>query len=78
MEKESGAAGVLLLADLSRLFVMAQECWLDATVVRQGALAKRDQELAETAAGHLEETAAQAKWLKTRIKTTAPQVLAVE
>src|SRR4029450_9473884 len=27
-----------LLGDLSRLFVLAQECWIDATILRQGAL----------------------------------------
>lgn len=67
-----------LLGDLSRLFVLAQECWIDATILRQGALAERDEELLEVAEDCLQETAGQAKWLKTKIKTTAPQWLTVE
>jgi ferredoxin-nitrate reductase len=70
--------GPRLLADLSRLFVLAQECWIDGTVVRQAALAKRDKELISTISTCLEETSTQVKWLQTRIKTTAPQALTIE
>jgi hypothetical protein len=58
--------------------VRVQEAWIHATVVRQAALAKRDREALAAADAWLEEAARQAKWLKTRIKTTAPQALAVE
>jgi hypothetical protein len=67
-----------LLSDLSRLFVLAQECWIDATILRQGALAERDEELLEVADDCLQATAGQTKWLRTKIKTTAPQWLTVE
>lgn len=67
-----------LLGDLSRLFVLAQECWIDATILRQGALAKRDERLLQVAGSCLEETSGQIDWLKTKIKTTAPQWLGVE
>jgi hypothetical protein len=50
---------------------------MGATAVRQAALAKRGRELLDTVSSCLDETAAQAKWLKTRIKTTAPQALTV-
>jgi hypothetical protein len=43
--------------------------------VRQAALAKRDRELLDAVEASLAETAAQAKWERTRIKTTAPQAL---
>jgi hypothetical protein len=67
-----------LLGDLTRLFVLAQECWIDATIVRQAALAARDAELLDVVTASLEETEAQTKWLKSRVKTTAPQWLTVE
>jgi hypothetical protein len=70
--------GSRLLADLSHLFVLAQECWIDGTVVRQAALAKRDKELVSTISACLEETSTQVRWLQTRIKTTAPQALTIE
>lgn len=76
--QEDRAPGESLLNDLTRLFVLTQECWVDATVVRQAALAKRDQKLLAAVDPCLEDTAAQAKWLTTRIKTTAPQWLTVE
>ena len=70
--------GTRLLADLSHLFVLAQECWIDATIVRQAALAKRDEELISTISSCVDGTVAQVKWLQTRIKTTAPQALTIE
>ena len=71
-------AGLRLLSDLTHLYVLTQECWIGLTALRQAALAKRDQELVETVSACLDETAAQAKWLKTRVKTTAPQALTVD
>jgi hypothetical protein len=67
-----------LLPDLMRLYVLAQECWIEAAALRQAALAKRDAELLDAVTACLDGTAGQAKWLKTRIKTTAPQALTVE
>jgi hypothetical protein len=68
----------VLLDDLDSLFVLTQECWIGATIVHQAAMAGRDEELLSAADACLEESAGQAKWLKTRIKTTAPQWLTVE
>ena len=70
-------AGLLLLADLRRLYLLAEECLIDATMVKQGAMARQDKELLETVSSSLAETEVQVKWLKTRIKTAAPQILAV-
>jgi hypothetical protein len=67
-----------LLDDLTRLYLHVQEAWIYATIVRQGALAKRDEATLAVAESLLQEAARQAKWLTTRIKTTAPQALTVE
>ena len=74
---ESGDGGTLLL-DLSHLFVLAQRCGIEATMVRQAALAKRDEGLLTTISACHDETATQVKWLETRIKTAAPQALTVD
>ena len=71
------AAGLLLLRDLRRLYVMAQECEIDWVMVEQGAKAARDRELLGTVTSCMEETTVQVKWLKTRIKEAAPQTLTV-
>jgi hypothetical protein len=78
MALEDGDEGARLLSDLTHLYVLAQACWIDGTVVRQAALAARDEELLAAVDGCLEETSAQVKWLRTRIKAVAPQVLTVE
>ena len=70
-------AGILLLRDLRRLYLMAQECEIDWVMVGQGAKAARDKELLEVATGGQEETSVQVKWLTTRIKEAAPQTLTV-
>jgi hypothetical protein len=67
-----------LLDDLTRLYLHVQEAWIYATIVRQGALAKRDEATLAVAESLLQQAARQAKWLTTRIKTTAPQALTVE
>jgi hypothetical protein len=69
--------GLLLLDDLRRLYLMAQESLIDWTMVMQGAKAARDTELLATVTACMAETEVQGKWLKTRIKTAAPQVLTV-
>jgi hypothetical protein len=71
------ASGKLLLDDLRRLYLMAQEALIDWTIVMQGAKAARDAELLETVGTCMAETEVQGKWLKTRLKTAAPQVLTV-
>ena len=70
-------AGILLLHDLRRLYLMAQECEIDWEMVGQGAKAARDRELLGTVSECMEQTTVQVKWLKTRIKEAAPQTLTV-
>jgi hypothetical protein len=66
-----------LLADLRLLYEAAQRCLIDQAIVRQGALATRDAELLDAVTAWSAETDIQSKWLKTRIKTAAPQILAI-
>jgi len=66
-----------LLEDLKMLYEAAQRCLIDQAIVRQGALATRDAELLEAVTAWTAETEIQSKWLETRIKTAAPQILAV-
>ena len=68
-------SGVLLLRDLRELYLAAQETLITWVIVNQGAMAARDQELLEVANECHLETELQMKWLLTRIKVTAPQVL---
>jgi hypothetical protein len=70
-------AGVLLLHDLRRLYLMAQECQIDWEMVGQGAKAARDKELLATVTDCMERTDVQVRWLTTRIKEAAPQTLTV-
>jgi hypothetical protein len=69
--------GLLLLRDLRDLYLTAQECEINWTIVHQAAQAVRDAELVELTADGIHETSIQVKWLKTRLKLAAPQVLAV-
>jgi hypothetical protein len=81
LEKRDGdvpAETPLLLADLTALYMHVQEAWIHATIVRQAALAKRDRTVLAAADESLEHAAREAKWVTTRIKTTAPQALSVE
>jgi hypothetical protein len=47
-------------------------------MVRQAALAKRDEGLITAISACHEDTATQVKWLETRIKTATPQALTVD
>jgi hypothetical protein len=75
---ETGGEPPRLLDDLLSLYLDVQNAWIQATVVRQAALAGRDPEAIAAADSLLLEASRQAKWLLTRIKTTAPQALTVE
>lgn len=72
----SPQGGALLLEDLRRLYVHVQAVLIEQTIVKQGASALRDKELLDTIEPLMAETEVQGKWLKTRIKAAAPQVLA--
>jgi len=71
------AGGLLLLDDLRRLYLVAEEALIDATMASQGARAAHDKELASALGGILADLETQTRWLKTRVKTAAPQALAL-
>lgn len=66
-----------LLRDLHDLYLMACECDITWTLVGQAAQGARDAELLEVVQTCEGETATQLKWLKSRMKEAAPQVLVV-
>jgi hypothetical protein len=69
--------GLLLLRDLSNLYLATAECELLWTQARQGAQVLRDVELIELCSRAVEQLTVQLRWLKTRVKEAAPQTLAV-
>jgi hypothetical protein len=72
----SEASGMLLLRDLRNLYLTAQEAELAWVILAQAAQAVRDRELLLVVTPCHEEAQMRGKWLRTRIKETAPQVLA--
>lgn len=73
----SDEAGPLLLHDLRRLYVLAADCEMAWTVVGQGARAAREVEVVELFTACCEEVVGQMRWIKTKVKLAAPQVVAV-
>jgi hypothetical protein len=71
----SPKTGLLLLRDLRQLYLMAAEAEINWWMVRQGAMAARDSELAELFESCHEETWNQLKWIKTKVKEASAQVL---
>jgi hypothetical protein len=67
--------GLLLLRDLRQLYLLAQEVAIDWVVVGQCAQAARDRDLLALTTQLHEETFTQIKWIKTKLKEAAPQVL---
>jgi hypothetical protein len=72
----SEATGMLLLRDLRTLYLGAQEAEIAWVILTQAAQAARDRDLLAAARPCQEEAAMRGKWLRTRIKESAPQVLA--
>jgi hypothetical protein len=72
----SESSGLLLLKDLRSLYLSAQEAEIAWVILVQAAKAARDRELLDVATSCHQETEACGKWLRTRIKESAPQVLA--
>lgn len=66
-----------LLRDLHDLYLMASECDITWTLVGQAAQGARDENLLAVVKDSEHETAIHLKWLKTRMKAAAPQVLVV-
>jgi len=73
----SEASGLLLLKDLRSLYISAQEAEIGWVILIQVAKAVRDRELMDAAVSCQQEAEACAKWLRTRIKESSPQVLAI-
>ncbi|NJQ00347.1 hypothetical protein [Streptomyces zingiberis] len=71
------SSGELLLRDLRRLFLAAQEVAVLELMLVQVAQAVRDGELLAEARALREETLGRIDWVRTRLADAAPQVLAV-
>jgi hypothetical protein len=68
--------GLLLLRDIRHLAMEAHGAQMDWTILHQGASVARDQPLVDAATVGQDEMKRVVTWLTTRIKETAPQVLA--
>ena len=71
------SGGVGLLRDLQDLYLLATLADITWTLVGQAAQGARDRALHKTVAECESQTSAQLKWLKTRMKSAAPQALLV-
>lgn len=69
--------GLGLLRDLQDLFMMASECEISWSMIGQVAQGIADAELLQTVNDCERQTAPQIKWLRTRMKQSAPQALIV-
>jgi hypothetical protein len=69
--------GLLLLRDLTNLYLAVAECDVLWVLAGQAAQVLRDTELLDVITRCDEQTKTQMKWLKTRLKEAAPQTLAV-
>ena len=72
----SEMSGLLLLRELRNLYLTAQEAEIAWLILAQATRAVRDRELLQIAGVCHEEAETRSKWLRTRIKESAPQVLA--
>lgn len=72
----SEAARMLLLRDLRTLYLAAQEAELAWVILAQAAQAARDRELLHVVTRCHEEAEMRGMWLRTRIRESAPQILA--
>jgi hypothetical protein len=68
-------AGLLLLRDLRELFLMAQEANVHWLALGQVAQAIRNHDLLDEVSALHKQTLTQIKWLKTKMKESAPQIL---
>ncbi|WP_433871086.1 hypothetical protein [Saccharopolyspora sp. CA-218241] len=71
-----GGPGAELLADLRELHLRAQDVSLHWVLAGQAAQAVGDQGLLGLVSAAHAETRTQARWITTRLKQAAPQVLA--
>jgi len=75
--KGARQGGLGLLRDLHDLYLMATESDIAWTIVGQAGKGLRDDDLTDVVDSCDSETATQVKWLRTRIKSAAPQALVV-
>lgn len=75
--QEPRSGGLGLLRDLQDLYVMGHYVDITWTMLGQAAQGLRDAELIETIGDLEHHTAAQVRWIKTRMKQAAPQALVV-
>jgi hypothetical protein len=75
MTGRTTTVGPLLLRDLRDLEIASHACLTDWVIVHQGASAARDKELVDLCTLGQDETRRVEKWLTTRIKESAPQIL---
>jgi hypothetical protein len=68
-------AAVGLVEDLRSLYLRAQEVFLDWSLLKQGAMALRDEALLGATKENIPEVERVSRWAKTRVKLAAPQVL---
>jgi hypothetical protein len=68
---------IALLQDLQDLYLMASECDIAWTILGQAAQGARDDELLAVVQRCEKETTIQLSWLRTRMKSAAPQALVV-
>ncbi|MFI5889998.1 hypothetical protein ACIA5D_07735 [Actinoplanes sp. NPDC051513] len=71
------SGGLGLLRDLQDLYLMAAECDICWTLVRQAAQGLRDTDLVAVVDESAADTSVQLAWLRTRMKAAAPQALVV-
>lgn len=69
-------SGLLLLRDLRHLYLASQNAEIAWVILIQAARAVRDRELLTVANACHEEAETRGKWVRTRIKEAAPQVIA--
>lgn len=75
--EQTRSGGLGLLRDLQDLYLMVSACDISWTMIGQAAQGLRDRELLEVVNSCETETYNQMKWLRTRMKVTAPQALIV-
>jgi len=71
----SELTGLLLLRDLRNLYLTTQEAEIAWVILAQAAQAARDRELLREVSLCHDEAEARGKWLRTKIKESAPQIL---
>ncbi|AXG12540.1 hypothetical protein [Intrasporangium calvum] len=74
----SEATGMMLVIDLRDAYLMAQRAEISWVILLQAAKAARQANLEQVATSCREEAEGTAKWLRTHLKTSSPQVFATD